>query len=234
MLSLSRFLNIWRDTKSWGDHPCSWECYIYYLPTSTKYHDPKAPFSLSFSRFLSLSLHLRPRLAINQKFPNDVARRWTSPQVFEATTVKVFDLCYRQHEINFVVVVRTYVSQHGFIWKQRCRCSLSFLLSTTSINTVIHGSCRTLEHILEMPCRLNSFYVLTKSLLYRKIHENAVRTSCYILANNCEFIFNETRSFSNAPLVANIFRENMSIKQARIIIFIDISWYTIVLRLRRI
>jgi len=144
---------------------CSCECYIYYLPTSTKYL--RVSYALSLSLFLSLSLslslHLRLRLAINQKFPNDVVHRWTSPQVFEATTVKVFDLCYRQHEINFVVVVRTYVSQRGFIWKQRCRCSFSFLGSTTSINiAVIHDSCRTLEHVLKMPCRLNCFYVLRK------------------------------------------------------------------------
>lgn len=71
-------------------------------------------------------------------------RGGTSPRVLEATTVKVFDLCYRQREINFAVVVRTYVSQRGLIWKQRCRCSLSFLRSTTSINiAVIHSSCQT-------------------------------------------------------------------------------------------
>lgn len=63
---------------------------------------------------LSFSFCASLRLAINQKFPNDVARLNFAAGPRATTTVKVFDLCYRQHEINFAVVVRTYVSQRGF------------------------------------------------------------------------------------------------------------------------
>lgn len=63
---------------------------------------------LSLSLSLSLSLHLRSRLAINQKFPNDVAelRRGSSKLQPWKSSISVTD----STEINFVVVVRTYIS----------------------------------------------------------------------------------------------------------------------------
>jgi len=86
-------------------------------------------------------------LAINQKFPNDVARLKFAAGPRATTTAKAFDLCYRQREINFAVVVRTYVSQRGFICGYNdVDVSLSLPRPAgVSINiaTVIHGACQT-------------------------------------------------------------------------------------------
>lgn len=68
---------------------------------------------------------------------------------------KVLDLCRRQNEINLAVVV-AYVSQRGFIWKQRCRC-----IPPRSFNRRVHQyrgkPCQTFERIRREGCRLKLF-----------------------------------------------------------------------------
>lgn len=79
-------------------------------------------------------------------------------------TVNVLDLCRRQDEINLAVVVGAYVSQRGFIWKQRCRCTRSFLRSTRpsiSRQTAALGYVRVALTVL---ARLRLFIPVTKEI----------------------------------------------------------------------
>jgi len=147
---------------------------VLHLLFPDKYKISPDPCSLSLSLSLSLRLSFSfylcasLRLAINQKFPNDVARLKFAAGPRATTTAKAFDLCYRQREINFAIVVRTYVSQRGFICGYNdVDVSLSLpRLAGVSINiaTVIHGACQTHVHVTPactLPWRLNAvlFYI---------------------------------------------------------------------------
>lgn len=59
-----------------------------------------------------------------QKKINNRCRRAKLDQnhLLSGHTVKILEPCRRQDEINLVMVTEAYVSQRGFIWKQRCGC----------------------------------------------------------------------------------------------------------------
>lgn len=133
---------------------------------------------VSASLSLSLSLRLRSRLAINQKFPNDVARLnfAAGPRSYNRESLR--SLLPTARDKFRRCRKNIHLAQRGLIWKQlrrRCRCSLLFLRSTTFIN-IIYIYIYIIHPILskrnswprsrEMPRRLNGSYILEKGFCH--------------------------------------------------------------------